>query len=443
MMIYEEALNIVTGALAPQRLNPLQIGVFQRSWHEQSYTKIARKLNHSYSYIKDVGAELWQLLSQALGMKIRKHNLRNALAQYIQNSCRTNLSALSQHKRLDWGEAPNTCQFSGRAAQLATLKQWVIQEHCRLVTIAGMVGIGKTMLVTKFAQQLADTELFEVVVWRSLRQAPPFNNFLTELLNAIAPGQSPGLQPDAMMRLLLEQLRYHRYLLILDGVEAVLQGSELVGTYRPGYEDYEWLFQQLGEGQHQSTILLTSRELPPEIATLSAPRAAVRLLQLEPLSIEAGEQILAAKGLFPVERAQVQQLFDRYQGNPQMLAIAATLIKESFNSNIILFLAQKTLLFKDIGQLLAQQLNRLSEIEWQVMFCITIHHQPITLVQLEANLLPSISQAQLQNALVSLNRRSLIEIIEPTSANPSTLMYTLQPLIAEAIKEKLSENSCG
>jgi tetraacyldisaccharide-1-P 4'-kinase len=41
-------------------------------------------------------------------------------------------------------------------------------------------GIGKTLLVTQLAQQLADTEQFKVVVWRSLRQAPPFVDFLTD-----------------------------------------------------------------------------------------------------------------------------------------------------------------------------------------------------------------------------------------------------------------------
>jgi uridine kinase len=45
-----------------------------------------------------------------------------------------------------------------------------MQECCRLIAIAGMGGIGNTMLVTQLAQQLA--EQFEIVVWRSLRHAP-------------------------------------------------------------------------------------------------------------------------------------------------------------------------------------------------------------------------------------------------------------------------------
>ncbi len=88
-----------------------------------------------------------------------------------------------------------------------------------------------------------------------------------------------------MMQTLLEQLRRHRCLLILDNVEAVLSGSELVGTYRDGYEGYGWLFQQLGEGQHQSSVLLTSCEIPAEVDNLAGLTTPVRLLRLEQLSI--------------------------------------------------------------------------------------------------------------------------------------------------------------
>jgi phenylacetate-coenzyme A ligase PaaK-like adenylate-forming protein len=52
-------------------------------------------------------------------------------------------------------------------------------------------------------QQLADPEQFEVVVSRLLRQAPPFVDFLTGLICAIAPDRTLPQSLDAIMRHLL------------------------------------------------------------------------------------------------------------------------------------------------------------------------------------------------------------------------------------------------
>lgn len=83
-MTLEDALNLVTAILAPRCLSELQINVFRYTWQEHSYVKMAGELNHEYSYIKDVGSELWQLLSQRLGVKVTKLNLQAALTQYVQ-----------------------------------------------------------------------------------------------------------------------------------------------------------------------------------------------------------------------------------------------------------------------------------------------------------------------------------------------------------------------
>ncbi len=449
-MTQEDALNIIARALAPESLTPLQINIFIRAWNKQSYVKIAQELNHQYTYITDVGSELWKLLSQKLKIKVTKVKLQNALERYVQQEQIRNQSALSPlNHRVDWGEAPDTSQFYGRQEQLNKLEQWVIQDNCRAIAITGMGGIGKTMLVTRLTQQLVDKGMFDIVVWRSLKQAPPFADFIAELGSAIAQGRSPSLGSDAPIRLLLEHLRHHRCLLILDNVEAVMQDSELVGTYRPGYEDYGWLFQQLGAGRHQSTILLTSREIPAEVAILQGVTSQIRLLRLKSLSSEGGKKILATKGLtFQAEQPQVKELIQQYRGNPLALEIVATPIKELFDSNISAFLAQEALLFTELRGLIAQQFNRLSSLEKQVMYWLAINREPVTAAQLQADIMPSVSQVELRDALVSLDRRSLIEKIKLAAVKPPTGMksdyvsYTQQPVVMEYATEQLIEGIC-
>ncbi len=445
-MNQEEALNNIAKALSPESLTKLQIDIFQRAWNKQSYYKMAGELNHEYSYIKDVGAQLWKLLSQALGIQVTKLNLQDALMQYGQHQQMGNISAWSKCNRVDWGEAVDVSRFCGRQEQLDTLKQWVMHDRCRLIAIAGIGGMGKTMLVTQLARQLANTGQFEIIVWRSLWQAPSLFDFVTDLMSAIAKEQLL-VRVDVAIRQLLKLLRYHRCLLILDNVEAVLASSELVGTYRPGYEDYEWLFQQLGEGHHQSTVLLTTREIPKEVTIPEGATAPVRLLRLKPLSVEAGKTILGNKGLIPAQE-QVKELIERYQGNPRALEIVATPLKDLFNNNIAAFLAQNTLLFKDIRTLLTQQFDRLSFLEWQVMYWLAINQEAVTAAQLQADLQPSISLGKLGDALVSLDRRSLIEKIEPNLEQPVVLSpldeigYIQQPMVMEYVLEQLTHRVC-
>ena len=48
--------------------------------------------------------------------------------------------------RVDWGEALAVPSFYDREEGLATLSQWVVQERCRVVSVLGLGGIGKSAL---------------------------------------------------------------------------------------------------------------------------------------------------------------------------------------------------------------------------------------------------------------------------------------------------------
>jgi hypothetical protein len=81
-MTYKEASTLVTANIAPQSLSELQINVIRGAGNKQSYHQISLELNHEYSYIKDMGAQLWQMLTQELEMGVIKLNLQDLLRQY-------------------------------------------------------------------------------------------------------------------------------------------------------------------------------------------------------------------------------------------------------------------------------------------------------------------------------------------------------------------------
>src|SRR5260370_14790289 len=69
------------------------------------------------------------------------------------------------------GEALTVPTFFGREGKLATLSEWVVQDHCRVVSVLGLGGIGKSALVVRAMRELASHS--SLVLFPSLRSPPP------------------------------------------------------------------------------------------------------------------------------------------------------------------------------------------------------------------------------------------------------------------------------
>ncbi len=330
----------------------------------------------------------------------------------------------SNAPNVSWGTAPDVSKFCGRAAELATLETWILGEYCRLVTLAGMGGIGKTWLSVRLLEQIQSA--FEIVMWRSLRpigKSPPllFNDLLDDLLRGLAPqsGSSiPALAHHKFLQL-MDCLQKQRCLLVLDNVESILPGAHPKASAGESvdYEAYEELFQLLGQGRHQSCLVLTSREEPKKIQPLSEELRPVRLLRLSGLTTTEIKQLFETRGRFQGSADEWHRLVTYYGGNPFILKTVATAIQRWFNGSIASFLMHNVLLLDDVCQLVDQQLGRLSNSERMVMSILASQAEPCSLAQLRSQIPSSISTVVMLDALKSLGSRSLLEpkaAIEPS-----------------------------
>ena len=345
----------------------------------------------------------------------------------------------SPHPLTDWGEAVDVTIFFGRREELAKLGSWIVEDNCRIVTVLGMGGIGKTSLSVKLAQQIQNQ--FEFVVWRSLRNNPTLTELLTNLLYFFANGQPLNLSDNIgdSISQLIAHLRSHRCLIILDNAESILATGEQSGHYQAGYEDYGQFWQQLGETTHQSSVVITSREKPPEIAAMEGETLPVRSLQLSGLNAIAALELIQTKSFASNDHTAWQQLIQHYGGNPLAIKIVTTTIKELFAGDIQEFLAQGTKVFGSIYDLISQQFHRLSALEKDLMYWLAINREAISLTNLRHDLvLPIFAMKQLE-ALDSLVRRSLIE---KQSLTNSPIQFTLQPVVMEYVTEQLIEGVC-
>jgi WD40 repeat protein len=338
----------------------------------------------------------------------------------------------------DWDTAVDASAFYGREVELVQLWQWIVSERCRIVGLLGIGGIGKSTLAVKAALQM-QTE-FEIVVWRSLANAPPLDELLSSLLTFLMPliGEDPIIPSTLAQQIskLMQYLRSRRCLLLLDNAETILQ-REAVGQWLSGYEGYGQLLRTIGDTSHQSCLLLTSREKPREIALMEGAQVLVRALSLSGLTPDDGRAIFRQKGAFTGSEAQWETLIHHYGGNPLALKLVAAAIQDLFNGSItevLPYLSQGLAVFEDIRDLLDRQFARLCEAEQKTLCWFAIHREPVSISDIRENVVDPAAQQSVPNLVNSLLRRSLIE--------KNDGLFFLQPVVMEYVTERFVQLLC-
>lgn len=480
-MDLDRAEAIVKGLLTPQYLNPTQAMVFRAAWIGQSYPDLAQSVGYDSTYIKCVGAQVWKMLATATGFQVSKRNFRQVLESF-----ESSLDAVTQRQaRIDWGQAMDVPAFYGRERECSQLNQWIVTDRCQLVTILGMGGMGKTTIAIELVRRLQaraetttatangsgafapaiafqDGNQFSQIVWRSLLNAPPLKELLPELINTLTLDSATRLDqfqlelmPETVtgqIELLLAVCHTFRCLIVLDNAESILQAGAQVGQYRDGYADYGDLFTSLARIDHQSCLLLTSREKPAEISHGEAISAKVRTLVLPGLTADAGQQIFVDRSCQPISPVTWAEI-DRYcGGNPlafQLIAAAVQEVADGDVSEIYPYLQSSTLDLADINMLLEQQWERLTAAEQQVMYWLAICREPMQIIDLEGLLHPDWHYPQpgdyqphhpveqlppnssLLTVLHSLRRRNII--FESAQTEQHQRYWSLRPMVMEYV----------
>ncbi|HLO83845.1 MAG TPA: NB-ARC domain-containing protein [Nostocaceae cyanobacterium] len=351
-----------------------------------------------------------------------------------------NILNQSLDAKQDWSEAPDVSTFVGREAELATLQQWILNNHCRCVMLLGMVGMGKTYLSVKLAARVQNE--FKFVVWRSLSNAPKLKNLLLDIISSISHENEASLPKTVHGRIsiLLSYLQKYRCLLILDHVDKILPGSACSSKYyRSGYEEYGQFFMQLGEICHNSCLILTSRTKPKEMGRLAGEFLPVRLMQLKGLQVPDVQEIFKAKGLFSGAIEEWKQLVKIYVGNPLALNIVGTTIHKLFDGQLAEFLNHSTVVFGEIYHILQEEFQRLSDTEKQIIKWLTNQHKPASLLELREQMSPPISPQRMLEALEALQERSLIEKVSVTLEARNTTLFTVSSMAKEFYTGQLTK----
>jgi WD40 repeat protein/transcriptional regulator with XRE-family HTH domain len=326
--------------------------------------------------------------------------------------------------QVDWSDALAVPAFYGREWELNLLIGWILEERCRVVSIVGLGGIGKSALSVNVMHQVASN--FEVVIWRSLRDAPPCGVLFEDLLRALVPQAREELNANGerQQKILLKVLRSNRVLLVLDNLETILEEGALEGHILAGYEAFRQFLRQLAETEHQSCVVLTTREKLIDLVPAEGNGAPVRTLRLARLNADACKKLLTERQVRGSVENQMH-LIDAYAGNPLALKIVAQTIADLFGGEIAAFLDQGDIIFGDVRALLDEQFARLSPLEQNVLVWLAIMREPFNLDELLTVMVKPVSRVDLLEAILSLHRRSLIELGQLKGS------FTLQSVVLE------------
>ncbi|MEG4531060.1 NB-ARC domain-containing protein [Microcoleus sp. D2_18a_D3] len=463
-MDVQELLRLADGLVftkTGKHLDDRQQAVVRGTWQGKRYSEISKEVHCTERHVRNIASKLWQTLSEILDEDVMKSNLRSTIERYeisqssnfvnfnlvqnkgsinvcteasqppktSQNSPPTQTSTkddTEQKLRLDLRDAPELKTFYNCTSQLTALENSIAHQNCRLLTITGMAGTGKSAIARNLIPQIQTQ--FDRIIWRSLRTSPPLETTLKNIIQFLCDRTDINFSTntDDQLSILIEGLRENRCLIILDDVQQILSSGQLAGNYKPGYENYGTLFKLIGEIPHNSCLILNSWEPPSDIITFTDDNSAVRLLQLTGLG-EAAKEILREKGLLDEETWP--ELINLYQGNPLWLKLVAQTINNLFGGRVSQYLSyQPVFLGDELTPILQQHYQRLSEIEKQAISQLSNEIEPVSFPQFMAK--SQGSQRELCQAIQSLARRGMIEKL----SYESETVFTIPPVLKQYVK---------
>ncbi|MEN9870076.1 MAG: hypothetical protein RLZZ171_1064 [Cyanobacteriota bacterium] len=443
---FETVLCLVDQSISPSYLNPTQEMVLRGVWNGKTYAEIAYQHNYDSEYIKGVGCNLWQILSRTFDKQISKSNfvpfMRQRIAQLIEENTlqleespdhdHSSFNSLGNQQNYHWTTAPDIKLFEGRTKELNTLELWTQDPDTRCIVISGMVGSGKTTLVTELAKRNKDK--FDYVIWFSLLQTPTLTTLIHSYLKVImqtseAQINLKSLELSFLMSEFISCLKQKKVLLVLDDLHCIFDTNATNSCYKKNFEEYGRFLRSLISIDHQSLLITTSRIKPKMLEYYSENQ--VKMLDLQGFNFQTTEAIINSHSSILLEAEQLSFLAKSVQNNPQILNIIKNHLDEFkyFIEKDIEQVWQDIILIDEISNLLEQELFYLSDLEKEIIYWLAISCYPVSLEELTYCVEKSQYKLKFAQSIDSLVKRTLV------INNNST--YSLMPIMKTYVRKKL------
>ncbi len=240
----EEGLRIadeLVFGVANRYLTNLEREIFRGAWEGRTYDDIAESSGYrqyTVQYVREQGANLFYLLSQALGESVAKASFRAALERYAAGF-RSN-GSLPQSDRFtqeftDARSSPLELDpnFVGREPDLAELED-LVNRGARMILIQGDGGQGKTTLARKYLDMQELDVYLDLYMATETQNVTPVESVVEEWLRGDfneEPGREFGINLERLRRKLRDENQ--RIGILIDNLESALDRyGKFIETHR-------------------------------------------------------------------------------------------------------------------------------------------------------------------------------------------------------------------
>lgn len=337
----QSVLSTVNELLSPHQLSYVQEIVFLRSLEGKRYREIATESGYDYDYVKEVGFQLWQSLSNALGRKVTKKNVRLILAELDSpaNSL-SNFPLIASSIAIEFPGGPLSIdsKFYVERSTIETLAYREILKPGGLVRIKAPQQSGKTSLVLRLMAhaesngltpvvlnlQSADRRLFSnlndflrwlcVLVSRQLNLEPQLEEYWDE-------ESGSKLSCNAYFQMYLLAKIEAGVLLIFDEVTPLFEYPELAQDVLPLFRIWHESAAQNKVWQKLRLIVVHNTELYVPLKLNQSPFNVGLPIELSELNLEQVQSLARQYGL-ELSSEHLNQLTGLIGGHPYLLQVA-------------------------------------------------------------------------------------------------------------------------